>query len=369
MNTSHTLLCARDEVPDPHSISRIPQRPLGALSNFVVEQLPGACADSRALPNDDTINQYSQAGSDLLKNCDSKAAVHALLDAVMLEQAFFQHDIQSPPALKRLIVQSAKQANSAPALTYEGLIFGNPLQSDPRVFSSGELGRTELLFYEVHLRIEQELAKTCVAINACIQVDPDQALGTVHQAIDVIEGGFRSFHVGMTLEEFKQFRDFFKNDRRRLPGPSALFSPGMCTLDGLLAGSADGIRHLNSYKMKLLMLFPGTTAASDGFCGREDIQATLQTPQGGLLFDERLPVEKRISLAKRMKHARSMHLGIAKKYIPEAFAHEDGQVVKGTAGLQSLQSFLAVAREGYASLERLLPLLTSLRPTHGASSL
>ncbi len=374
------LLCYRDEIPLPDTMKRTPQRPLGALSDFVVEQLPRAAQEPDALPSPSQLEMYCDEAREKISHMCSddehvlplygihyRLPAHrrvlphlALLDSSMLEGTYIRHGRKVPYILTDISQRSADRAKSITALTYQGLIHTNPHETDPRTFSSGETGRSEILFYTIHKRVEKHLARALNAAEKCLASNELQpAADHVHRGIDAIENGFSSYHRELSPEEFAKFRGFFTNAHRQLPGPSALFSAGMCALDSFLAQSATGIRQLNNCKRQfLLKFFPTTSRKRDEFCGQEDItQYTNNHNHNGLLLEMHRPVEPRREIAKHMRHARDMHLGIAKRYLPEAFKADSAQ---GTAGTHSLQSFLTIAREAYASLEQMIPLLSSL---------
>lgn len=380
MTQTPDLLCRRDEVPVPDRMHRTPDRPLGTLSDFVVEELPSAanglltsarvndlCIDAEqrlaALPCFRIITPESLANipplTSVERTAEKKMLRLALLDLSMLERRLLRAHEPVPERLLSLTKRCATGMHSKAGLMYEGIIHANPLQTDPRVFSDTERGQAELFFYEVHARIEKRLAASVQTIRSCIASmapDTSRAVMAAHNAIDGVEHGFRSLHQGLDPDEFARFRDCFSNAHRRLPGPSALFSAGMYSLDALLAGNATGVRQLNAFKERLYELFPTTTAVQDGFCGRDDMNQShfLTKFHDALLFQQSYPVNERLNVAERMVHARAMHLGIAKRFLPEGFNAE------GTGGAGSLRAFLQIGIDAYGAIVKILPLLSSV---------
>ena len=377
--TSSKLLCHRDEIPLPSVLTRTPNRPLGALSDYVVERLPNATINKRHLPTSaqlqllcaearkkmENIRSYAdlcraQYGEGNQIPPEQRATPHlALLDAAMLEGAYAHHKKTVHPALSEIIEQCARKANSIPGLTYQGLIHANPLSKDPRVFSPGEIGRVELLFHTIHNRIERQVSKAVKDVRYSMTPQSPKIIEQIDQGITGLENGFSSIHKGITPDEFLQFRHFFNNDKRKLPGPSGLFSAGVVCLDGLLARSAPGVRQLNEYKLRMFHMFPNTFMNRDDFCGNDDMQQICRSKSEDpdFLFNTSFPAADRQEVAGHMRHARAMHLGIAKRYIPEAFQ-------EGTGGVQALRSFLTVAERAYASIEKIIPILSFI-PSHG----
>jgi hypothetical protein len=132
----------------------------------------------------------------------------------------------------------------------------------------------------------------------------------------------------------------------------------MYSLDHLLAGEATGIRQLNTFKHNQSTMFPTTIAKEDGFCGYEDMKDAKHTSKDydGLLFHADYPLHERLELAKKMAHAREMHLRVTKQFLPEGFNEE------GTGDAESLRDFLQIGIDSYTGIAKILPLLSSLTP-------
>ncbi len=390
-----TLLCHRDEIPLPSEQQRTPIRPLGLLSDFVVTKLPGV-KNISDLPSSNVLTDMCKKAREALTylpyyDIDNppifklspsaydidrlrKMRKIALLDSAMLEQTYVRHEGLAPLHLTNLTELCAQFGNARrqqedsisytiPALTYEGVIHSNPLRQDPRVFSDGETGRAEVLFYEVHRRIEEHLAKTLCALKYNM-VSPFKK---THECINIIKSGFRSLLLCLKEEEFGKFRGYFQNAHRRLPGPSGLFSAGMAAFDNFLAASEMGIRQLQVFKLRQKNMFPTTHAFLDSFCGQEDMMTKQDNQKGrgnpagveDFLLSPHYKAREQQDVAINMQEARGMHVAVAQRFLPEAFKTDN---TVGTGGTSSLKLFLNIAQQSYADLVQKIPLLAKLRP-------
>lgn len=128
------------------------------------------------------------------------------------------------------LVTAARTLDVAPTLTYEDLIFSNPLDSSPYVMSvDPTVAEKESLFCRAHLTIERQFDGV---IGALIDSRGEEAAEALIRAL----GGFSAFRQStLKTSEFTGFRDFFVglNDH---PGASAMFSAAVPIVDLLVDG-------------------------------------------------------------------------------------------------------------------------------------
>ncbi len=122
--------------------------------------------------------------------------------------------------LHGLVKEAARDQGRLPTLSYADVIFYNSLRGTPHLFTEGQIGATELDFYETHLRIEEDNAIILPQYDAAIK-DLSQRGGTaVKDAVAMIEETFpyeidvleHMHNIGhhMRIEDFTAFRGYFK---------------------------------------------------------------------------------------------------------------------------------------------------------------
>lgn len=225
---------------------RIPMKPLGALSDYVVTELPAvngrqdvgelvaSAASLVAGLSEDTATAIARPHADL-----------ALLDLKLLEISIVQQEGTPPDALIDLVDRFSVATGQLPGLTYEDLIFTNPLTKDPRVFTAGEIGQSELGFYNVHRAIEGRFAEAIPGMFDAItylrggdNVSAWRVLAGAAQELQQAYQHMYDIDTNMPKEHFQKFRTFFRpHPIRGTEGASGIFSAAFPTVDILLQGS------------------------------------------------------------------------------------------------------------------------------------
>lgn len=229
---------------------RKPIRPLGKISDFVVEVLPdhlAAIQEGRMeigglslLVEQQLQGVDADLVGDVLTGRDREIA---LLDLLIMQSALGNSKGEVPHVLTHMIEHFAKKEGRIPALTYEDVILINPLDTDPRTFTRGRVGQAELAFYQTHAVIEEQGG----AINKIVkQALVDLQQGDMQQAVHVLSGIAESSQIivaemlgmkALNPKDFAAFRDYFGGYPEGNKGPSGAFSPAIAVLDVLLSGN------------------------------------------------------------------------------------------------------------------------------------
>lgn len=237
--------------------ARTLDRPLGHVSNFVVEQLPIALERLRA-------SSFSMSGLELYVEslvsslsaqtisgvlADSRARDVAGLDLKMLEAAIFHskgdEKAKPPHRLGELVDEFSAQSNQPPCMTYEEIVLINPTD-DIRLFTRDNVGKTEEAFYRAHKKIESHLDTAIDTAREGIQElgskgnsIADQVAKRLHLVALSLRALVEGTHnVGLQdSQHFLVFRKYFgSNTGRGTKGPSGAFTAGVPTLELLIAG-------------------------------------------------------------------------------------------------------------------------------------
>lgn len=330
---------------------RIPNRPLGPVSNFVVEQLPVVLERIRA---DRT------SASDLIEQVDSLITILpfgtvrraltspyqcdlASLDLKMLEAGIVHSNLIPGSSLIRLVDEFSEATDQPPGLTYEEIVMINPL-SDRRIFTRGEVGKTEARFYQAHRIIEEHLASVTEVVRAGIfsLVDGQSDTEEVAKSLVDVQRDIRSV-VGYThslglqnREHFSEFRMYLNSHPLRgTKGPSGAFTAGVPTLELLLAGNVLPEAYMG-YLQENYQYFPRQ--------GRKEIDEARALVQKGLTlvslsqrFGNPPALENCVrDFSQLIRLFRGEHYKTVKNQVPEALS---GQVT-GTGGEQNPGTFL-----------------------------
>lgn len=248
------------------SIERQPIRPAGVLSDFATETLPGLLADvreGRVRPevldaeatavveavDSDSVSRLSDQEADL-----ASLDVNILVSSIngtkaSLEGASGQSPDHRPPTATvpepvfTLAEELAARTGKIPSLSYEDLIMINPLETDPRVTTTGLTGELERRFYLGHLLIEDHFADTIDSLRRTVVLlesgaDPEDAAQSLGTARRYLEKGRRimgRFHRDLDAEQFNTFRPYFSQVGPHI-GPSGRFTARFPVIDTLMAG-------------------------------------------------------------------------------------------------------------------------------------
>lgn len=381
--------------------TRVPQRPLGEFSNYVVETLPTQAAEIRVYlakqaPESDQIDtdNYSQLLESVpqhLKNTlgeelegrfssvtdeqinaalqDPATTDLALFDLMMADTVAAHYDIAIPPGLDNTLVLLAHTAGRPPYITYEDVVFTNPLDTDPRSFAPGEIGQSERDFYKAHEIIEGRMIPATTGLKeAALLLDAkgtsgieyaSQSLGAFSESVAFGQKYLGKLANDMPSEYFNIFRapyffahpvrnpkDYAINPYNRSGvGPSGRFT-GTFPLADMYKGQG-----ITDYKMNDFRRIH-----AEGYYPRfqaSQIAQAIQMYEQGLsiaALNERLGRPAALSSAlnratKKVDDFRRQHIRTVVRHIPQvAKGDQDGS---GTADGESTM--------GYLEKHRILP--------------
>ncbi|HLC66418.1 MAG TPA: hypothetical protein VJK52_02150, partial [Candidatus Nanoarchaeia archaeon] len=310
MSTDTTTIDRSSDQPygvlAPEEVSRIPARPLGSLSDYVALQLPSAITAVRggSTTITHTAKEFDALAEGIhdIEQLRGKDLALALFDATALASALrvlqstTSADTPTPetPLLHELIKKLGRQRGLVPYLSYEGLIYSNPIDTDPRAFLGGDFGRQELLFYKLHALIEKEFLlqlpivhKVIQARNATTDALPtDSVLGgldALHSILSRVSTYMLEFHKLIANAKegpFNAARPFW-NATEKYQGPSGKFSAGYFLMDAVLSGRDPTMRKFLKSKLHELSYYPNTTLEDDGFAGQDDMLTVFSEVQRG----------------------------------------------------------------------------------------
>ena len=230
---------------------RIPKRPFEALSSYVVEDMPRLLDGIRT--GQRHVSELVQAAemriSEYRMSVFANPAARDLagLDAKMLEAAIVHSGGTPKRGLATFVDDLARTTGMKAGVTYEDLIFINPLKSDPRLFTTGEEGRAERDFYLGHRLLEDPLGQAVKKCKEAVSLLGAQGSSGITRAGNLLQEAQQIFipvtmhthHIGqgMNKESFKIFRQYLSgNPQRNIVGPSGKFTAGIPILDFLLGG-------------------------------------------------------------------------------------------------------------------------------------
>jgi len=349
----------------PHN----PQRPLGEVSDFVVQHMPGVLAHIRSgeLP----VQRLVQHANDLVSGLSPEVmnsfpeprtssgfgdwvSTHpplmiAHLDATMLEAGIVHSGGIPPKSLTQLVDRLSGMTNQLPVITYEGIAYANP-QNDVRTFTGDEQGRPhpiEADFYRGHPLIDQGFENAALNMRSAISAisDPELRVKLSRGPKEMLEEAcndlvkanalmvaYKSPHL---TESFRTFRLYLgSHPTRHLKGPSGAFSASVPLVDILLAGRSLPTPMIE-YLTRNLMYFPRQ--------GRRELtQALQESAEGKTLFDIVSPAHELHDLTEEIKEQvrifRSFHRGAVQTQLQD--------VLIGTAG-EPIAEFLGARQRLY----------------------
>lgn len=247
------------EIFTNQEIARTPDRPLGEISNFVTETLPSKLAQIRA-GNTDVLD-LSNFISGLLDNLDQNQIEYLLelsgpvtsfagsypydmrlalatLDLKMLEASIVHSGGIPDERLIQLVDKFSEGVGQLPVLTYEELVYVNPLQSDPRVFSLGDVSNHERDFYYGHRLIEAQLNNGIRHIHYLLNnndVNVLRDMNYINACVDRAVNTMSMYHRVFNPDDFLEFRGYLgSHPIRNLKGGSGAFSPAVPVLELIL---------------------------------------------------------------------------------------------------------------------------------------
>lgn len=328
---------------------RFTERPFEGFSTYVVEKMPQVL--SRIRNGEATVDELVNAGEGLAPDFRMRVITDptlrdlASLDAKMLEAAIVHSGGTPKKRLARLVDDLSRASHMKPGVTYEDLIFINPLTSDPRLFTTGEDGRAERDFYLGHRLLETplgEVVKKCKDAAAVLGAQGHRGIvkaGNLLQEAQQIFTPVTTYthHIGkdMGKDNFKTFRQYLGgNPQRGVVGPSGKFTAGIPTLDFLLGGFPIFAEYPNLEEE--LGYYPRA--------GQRDIQyarALAQTRQSIVDVSREFGNPDEIykplqDMSAAIREFRGMHMKAVRHQVPEALANS----ATGTGGEQDPGTFL-----------------------------
>ena len=258
-------LFARAELPAPEKM-----RPLGSLSNFVVDELPSLLEEIR---RGEIHAAQLSGGADIsclppTQDLPEDERPLACLDLMLLQQACDHVGATFPAYLRGPAAEICRSLGRIETLLYEDSVLANPLTRDPRVFTRGDAGRIERDFLLAHTLIESCLQDVNRRVREILsRVEEHRYHGSdavgqaVHEHCSSILAGMQQVRDlflsmrRMRRDEFQSFRGYYMPSPRTChPGPSGRFSAKFFLLRVLVEGSA--IRHqIPTFYREILDLF------------------------------------------------------------------------------------------------------------------
>jgi len=331
---------------------RVPIRPLGELSNFVVDRMPHVLADIHS--GRTHVDNLSYAAGNLVQNLTSRTLDEVLanseladvagLDLKMLELGIVHSGGRAPAELMSLVDEFAAHTDQPGGLTYEEIVIINP-SSDMRLFSHGDAGNTEAHFYSVHRVIEGHLDNTIAVVREGIDdlvyhgnERVEEVASSLAASVEpLVELGRGTHSLGeQSAEHFKVFRPYLStHPLRGSKGPSGAFTAGIPALETYLSGSNLPSEYFG-YLRENAEYFPRAgrlkidqaVEAARQKRSLTDINNGLGNPEAitGIL----------VTMSELLRRFRGEHYRAVRRQIPEAL---DGQAA-GTGGEADPGEFL-----------------------------
>lgn len=347
---------------------RIPRRPLGELSDYVVEQFPEEVytAQNEALPAPELEALESRvsllcekANLSSLKRLSDEEADLASLDLNILVNGLNGAKAKadktlyegSPPAFEEVLPSSlvdlanhfAERTGKIPALSYEDVILINPLHTDARTVTPGETGRWERAFYLGHAYIEVEFAGVIEQLQQTqgFLDAKDQSSATdllVQARLKMLEAAslLRTFRHDLPDSTFNDFRPYFFQVGPYV-GPSGRWTARLPQIDAMLTGDQPESDRFADFH-QLTEYFPRE--------GRQAVtEALAQAARAGSIRDQIDSVSPENfdlrqayrALAERITSFRRHHMTAVQKKLGGFTPEMD---VAGTGGVIDVESFL-----------------------------
>lgn len=343
---------------------RNPIRPLGSLSDLVVDGLPAALALAKvgdltqARELLDKAEEYAGDFQDIgLPQEGTLEHQVGRLDVLMLYVGFAHSGFRINPNLSNLVGEFSRV--KIPALTYEDIVLNNP-KGDPRTFTDQEVGADEEHFYLIHQELEHAMKPAVLALKDAIfthiksrdnftPTDALQKKATADvelAALDLLVDNTRT--VGKGMRYFDEFRPFLNPipkeylaptlPQQEYAGPSGAYSGTVHSLDLLIEGSAGNLAPDNeviSYLEVNRQYIPQVEYIlldeAIAFATREKGFLHIRDEEDKMLIDTLAEYGSRLLMFRRI------HLGSVRRQVP-AVIRNDSEV--GTGGISNVARFL-----------------------------
>ena len=218
------------------------------------------------------------------------------------------------------LVKAASKIDAAATMTYEDLIFVNPLEAGAYVLSTDPgVASQEAFFYSSHKSIEDTLGETIAAI---LFSEFEIATASLQSAGKKFGGLYRE----LDPAAFAAFRPYFRGING-FPGPSGLFTAAIPIIDLLSHGGSNIIEEERRRLMEDTDrgLYPSH-------------QSSLLKD---LLVDEDpqvdMPNEVRTSVKSLLNRFRKVHTGSVRRFVPQALSAG----AEGSGGVADVAGYLA----------------------------
>lgn len=331
-------------------------RPLGALSDVVVDLLPSLLGEVRAGRTPaSTLTALVAAADTATLWREQTAALRPLacLDLTLLQHACDHVGAVLPAAVADETAALCRSLGRIDAFLYEDCVLSNPLDRDPRVFAEGRAGLAERDFLWVHQRIEADLLTIIERLLDLLRASQAPAgwraatLGDalarheppIRRSLLQVDALFAAMR-DLSPTDFRAFRDYYMpSPRSGHPGPSGRFSARFFMLRLLVEGDAAG-RHQPDLLREIVRMFDYFPSADrDALIARIDPGSSalhalgdadaarvrrLSTPgpHACLRLQALQPWAQRTALPALLRLARdvldrctALHLGLVRKYV------------------------------------------------------
>ncbi len=245
-----------------------------------------------------------------------------------------------------LLHAAAQEVDRPPTMTYEDLVFINPVFGQVRVMAADPVAAgDEANFYQAHRIIEGHLYG---AIEKLVYLDanPDghtegrEAFGpgareagfagteyTPVEELAFAVQGLIALHTSLDAKTFSAFRPYFAG-LNGYPGASGLYSESIPIIDLLVHGGSN----LQSAERDQI-----AANLNDGLYPDQNNHAALLE---SLLAEEHpqmyLPEDTRLGMVRQLNGFRRLHRGSVKKLLPEVFSGKE----EGSAGTVNVPGYL-----------------------------
>src|SRR5690606_9368885 len=218
------------------------------------------------------------------------------------------------------LAEIASEIGAAATMTYEDLIFVNPLDAGAYVISQDPaIAAQEALFYRSHRSIEDTLGETIEAIQL-------SEFDVVMESLQTAGKKFGNLYRQLDPTAFAAFRPYFRGING-FPGPSGLFTAAIPIIDLLSHG---GSNISEDERMRLIAdtergLYPSHQAGLlSGLLSDRDPQVDM-------------PDLVRTSVKTLLNRLRKVHTGSVRRFVPEALAAG----AEGSGGVADVAGYLA----------------------------
>ncbi len=328
-------------------LSRTPIRPLGLVSDYVVERLPYELARSQEHKTPAALADEIDRILASVKLADVDIPL-ARVDLRMIQSAVIKSGGAPKENLLRLCEEISRLTRGPNIITYGDVVLNNP-GTDPRTTTPDKIGYSEASFDRLHFRAEQYCEAITERLEQVIELlearDVDKGCENLAAAIPYISDIIRimKFFDRMSRDHFKVFRNNM-SAHSGLKGASGYFSPGIALIDLYFAGAHLPDKQLDTIETDLSLGY---------YEKRDQLRKAMQRARGknhavGLadqINDKDLYRTAANFAAAVLNYRRAHHRTVALK-LPEALTDS----LSGTIGTTKPAELLQERREPYETL-------------------